>query len=39
MQVLEFIFSSFWVFLGSLFIVVAVLSGIAEIVRAFWGQP
>lgn len=35
MEILGFIFSSFWIFIGSLFVLVATLNGIAEIVRAW----
>jgi uncharacterized membrane protein YccF (DUF307 family) len=38
MEVLHFIFSGFWVFVGVLVLTGCVLSGIAEIVAAFRGK-
>lgn len=39
MQVLEFIFSSFWIFCGFAFLLCAGLSGIAEIISAWRRKP
>jgi hypothetical protein len=37
MSVLEFIFSSFWVFIGAVILIDAVFLGIANVVRACRG--
>lgn len=38
MQLLEFIFSSFWIFWGVLILLACLLNGIAAIVGAFRGH-
>jgi len=38
MQVLEFVFSGFWVFLGTLILATALTNGVAEIIRALKGN-
>jgi hypothetical protein len=35
MEILKFVFSNFWYFLGTLMLTTAILNGIAEIIRAF----
>ena len=39
MEVLGFIFSGFWIFVGTLCLAAVVLQGVADIVRAFRGRP
>jgi hypothetical protein len=38
MSILEFIFSSFWVFVGVLMLISGVFSGVARVVRACRGM-
>lgn len=35
MELIQFIFSSFWVFLGMLVLIYVILEGIADIIKAF----
>lgn len=35
MELIKFIFSSFWIFFGNLILVGVILEGIAEIIKAF----
>jgi hypothetical protein len=39
MEILQFIFSGFWVFIGTLLLIGYGCSGIAEIIRSLWGRP